>query len=101
MEKGLKQKSDLELITTMILVGIVVVFGYVAVRFALARIQERREMNVVVVSCEPTYEYYTVTVETDAGEQWAYFDDEYKGIGTELIVGMNGKDEITEVKGEN
>lgn len=53
--------------------------------------------TTIVVDCVPTYEYYEVVVENAHGEQWAYFDDEYKEIGTVLNASFNGN-EIVDAK---
>lgn len=53
--------------------------------------------TTIVVDCVPTYEYYEVVVEDAHGEQWAYFDDEYMEIGTEINVAWDG-DSITEAE---
>lgn len=104
MEMGRKLKSEIEMGAMLIMIMTVIVFGYIATRAALARIYARREISTVVVDCERVEgaEYYEVVVQEQNGEEWAYYADDPKGIGTEVVIGMNGNNEITEAyEGEN
>ena len=67
----------------------------------LAEINKYNEVECVVVECEPTYEYYTVTVEDMNGDQWSYYDDDEYEIGTEIMIGFNNESIVDVDKGEN
>lgn len=56
------------------------------------------ESEVQVTACVKSQgdRYWTITVEDAKGEQWAYYDDEYREIGTVLNCDFNGN-EITDV----
>lgn len=56
------------------------------------------ETRTIVVGCTPVNEYYEVTVETENGEVYAYFSDDYMDNGTEIITTFDG-DRIVDVRG--
>ena len=55
------------------------------------------ETRTIVVGCTPVNEYYEITVETENGEVYAYFSDNYMDNGTEIITTFHG-DEIVDVR---
>lgn len=55
------------------------------------------ETRTIVVGCTPVNEYYEVTVETENGEVYAYFSDDYMDNGTEIITTFHG-DEIVDAR---
>lgn len=103
MEMEKKAKEVIYLINTVCIMLIVLIIAYAITHIILEQLFTNRNTVMTVVDCERSEgnEYYTVTVEDTNGNQWAYYDDEYKGIGTELVIGMNGNDEIIDVKGDN
>lgn len=52
----------------------------------------KTQTETVVIDCkmENGNHYYTVTVEDANGNQWAYYDDEYRENGTEIMCTFNG-----------
>lgn len=52
----------------------------------------KTETDSVVTACVKSQgdRYYTVTVEDVKGNQWSYFDDEFKPVGTVLRVTWEG-----------
>lgn len=58
-----------------------------------------KEITTTVVDCVAVGECYEVTVETESGERWSYYDDDYRAIGDTLNVSFNGN-ELVDI-GEN
>ena len=91
--------SKREIVSVIALI-IAVVITYLATREILFTTCTTQPTTVVDCVRETGNEYYTVIVEDAHGEQWAYYDDEYKEIGTTLKCSFNGN-EIVDAKGGN
>lgn len=84
-------KNIREIIMAIFLL-IVFVFMLLAAREIISHTYVPQPTTVVDCIRETGNEYYTVTVEDSKGEQWVYFDDEYKEIGTVLNASFNGNE---------
>lgn len=86
-------KNVREIISAIFLL-IVLIFTLLAVREIVSHTYVPQPTTVVDCVMETGNEYYTVTVEDSKGEQWAYYDDEYKEIGSVLNVQFNGNEVV-------
>ena len=55
-------------------------------------LENKKETENTVIDCVKSNgnEYYTVTVEDSEGNQWSYYDDQWKPVGTVLRVTWEG-----------
>lgn len=92
--------KKMDVIYTLVL-AVYIVIMYMVARLVLQKMFGT-PTEVKVVDCHPCYEYYEVIVEDAKGEQWAYYDDEYMEIGTEINATFDGEAIVeAEAKGEN
>lgn len=85
-------------------IALTVIYMIVAVILCISLVrwywEFRRETGLKtktrVIECTPIDEYYEVTVETENGEVYAYFSDDYMDKGTEIITTFDG-DRIVDV----
>lgn len=83
-------------IMSAIFLLIVLICMLLAAREILFATCTTQPTTVVDCTMENGNQYYTVTVEDVHGEQWAYYDDEYREVGTILNTSFNGN-EIVDV----
>ena len=90
MEIG-KAKSILKEIRMVLGLVVLIMVAYAMVRVVFIHIGSKHITKVVDCEAVDGTEYYEVVVELSNGERYAYFDDEYKDVGT-VIVATFGDD---------
>lgn len=87
-----KADEILHIIVGVLVAWLIIIGVYATVRVVAKEILTAKDMSMsmTVVNCEKETgnHYYTVTVEDADGEQWAYYDDDAKEVGSTLNVVM-------------
>ena len=84
-----KTKEILKEIKMVLGCIILIIVLYAMARTALGYINSKRITKVVDCEAVNGTEYYEITVELSNGERYAYFDDEYKEIGTVIVASFD------------
>ena len=87
---------EISLVSLYMIIGVIMMISLVR-WYGEFRRETGLETKTRVIECTPIDEYYEVTVETENGEVYAYFSDDYMDNGTEIITTFHG-DEIVDVR---
>lgn len=85
-----KANEILHIIVGVLVAWLIIIGVYATVRVVAKEILTAKDMTMTVIDCEKETgnHYYTVTVEDADGEQWAYYDNDAKEVGSTLNVVM-------------